>query len=333
MAGKIGKTGKRILSVLFHLAVLVGMVVLYDAGNLLVKKYRGEKDAEKEEQKKEQADSNKSEGFDFAAGKMPSKADPDLEQAVAKNADGYLFRNDTPLPPHLKVTVRESRKVGGKGISKDVSVTTEYESVGKVMRITLRDLSGSREAVSDLKGKPVDFKLVGNAWKAVSSKDAAVSKEGAKLEPEIHAIRSENGLVPRQSWIGNGRVKPGRKFELKGASLDIVLAGARSGTVQFSFIGPETVGGHPCGAFAISGNVVRDRREGGASRTTTESLKIESGKVLLSMLYPVVMGSDLNGDLTLETREGDKLVSSNQGSVALQTRRDWKAVISKPKGN
>jgi len=326
MAGKLGKSSKQILSVGFHLVVLCLMVITYDAGNMLVKKLRGEKQPED----KEKAEAADSKGFDFASGKPSPKTDPGLAKYVDKSAGGYVFRTDIPFPAHLKVISRESREVKiDKSAKKDTSAT-EYEQSGKVIRFTLREISGNGGADAAVKGKPMDFRMDGNIWKVIPSKDPVVLNRGTELEPDIPGLRLKNGLTPRLSWFGKERIKAGQKQELKDTALNLVFDDAGKGTVQLTFIGPESVHGHPCGAFGISGNIVKDGKADGKGRVVTESLKIKKGKILLSILYPVVLGSDVEGELTSEASEGGKVVSRTQGSMVMKTRREWKAIAAQP---
>ena len=150
MAGKLNKSTKQILSVLFHLVVLVCMVLLYDTGVLVGKKL-GWIEVPKKEGEANHLDFMEHEET------LSTEIDPELRKLVKKEGESYVFRRDLKAPPHLKVVVTEVskyKKVRVAGISEfhDGSATIslredevmEYEMAGRAVRVTMRNKSKQR---------------------------------------------------------------------------------------------------------------------------------------------------------------------------------------------
>lgn len=70
--------------------------------------------------------------------------------------------------------------------------------------------------------------------------------------------------------------------------------------------------------------------ENAQGQTTGGEATIDKGRIWCSLLYPIVLRSDLDLIVSIQTREGAKLINQMQGSMRETSHRDWKAVTAKP---
>lgn len=359
------KSHKKLLSILFHLAVLGCMVVAYDAGRVIAKKFGWieSKDIvevteidlmEKEEQ-------------------LSTEIDPDLAKLVGKSENGFAFRRDIPFPPHIKVIATEVTKfrkvrMAGKSDfgegSMELSIRNddvmEYEMAGGAVRFTMKEKASERvpspaERIARLKkieealkrkekppetrerivdnfvGKAVQFNYANREWKAVPTKQFATMAWGKELEGKVAGELVRNSLMPRSRWFGKDRMKIGDVTNISDASLNLVFDDAANGKLEMKLKGMEGVHGHPCAVFEVTGTLVLKETTNKQSQTTNGEVTIEKGRIWCSLIYPIVLRMDLDTIQSLETREGGKVVLQVQGAVEERIHRDWKAVTAKPK--
>ena len=361
MAKPLKKSTKQLLSVGFHLAILGGMVALYDGSKFLGREL-GWID-------KNGAGEIVDVNVDDLA--LSTNIDPKLAKLIDKNEAGYLFKRDMKFPPHLKVIATERRKiVDGRVVGKTLFgpmepgrmsfknvETTEFEMAGKSVRITKRkDLTEriltaeellkkkeEQEAlkkedkplppdkdsiVGNLQGKAVQFARQGREWKALKSRQFATAAWGKKLEGKVGEMLAEYGLVPRARWFGEKRIKEGDVLKLKNETLSLIFDKVREGNVEMVFVGEEGVHGHPCGVFEIKGTIVPDESVNDLGQTQNSEVSIESGKVWLSLLYPVVMRIQAETIETTERKENGQSVYKLQGPVEWDSHLDWGAVVA-----
>ncbi|MGJ8644568.1 MAG: hypothetical protein ACSHX9_14250 [Luteolibacter sp.] len=356
MAGKIGKSGKQILSVLFHLAVLGGMVVTYDLGMGLARKL-GWLDDGGVTQKIE---------VDIMAmeEKLSTDIDPELEKLVDVTVDGYLFRRDIPFPPHIKVIttqvtkLKKVRFVGKSQFGEDSMVIStrsgevmEYEMAGRNARFTMRENATERQIspteqlaklkaiaeaekagepppadndriVNRLVGKAVQFSYDGIAWKVQPSKEFSTMAWGKDLEGKVTSQLQANGLLARARWFGKDRMSSGSETNLSGKSMDLVFDEGEQGKLKMVFKGMEGVHGHPCGVFEVKGSLVYEKTDAEGNVVKGEET-VERGKVWCSLLYPMVLRIDLDRVISVKTREKGKLIGRHQGDASLNLQREW----------
>ncbi len=357
----MSKSAKQILSVLFHLVVLGCMVLIYDAGALIVQKIRSIQVPENVGDFMEHEET------------LSTVIYPELQKLVVKKDDGYLFRTDIAFPPHLKVVVTDVTKFRDVNMAKrigDESVQTklnarlenvmEYEMAGKSVRFTqiqdikrrkapdeeqMAKLKAAEEAAAAgeeppedpdqqiglLVGKAVQFNFDGIDWKAVPTKEFKTMAWGKTLEPDVTSTLVYNGLKPRAKWFGVKPLPIGHKLKLAGESLNLVFENAAKGSLEMEFKSVEGVHGHPCAVFDVSGSIElkTDTDEQGQPVDGEET--IESGRVWFSLLYPVVMRSELHKVVSYDTRKNGKLVAQFQGKAEDYLHRDWKAVSPQSK--
>ncbi len=364
MAGTLNKSTKQILSVLFHLAVLGCMVLIYDAGKAMAVKLGIIEMAEKKAGEGDSSLVNFMEEEEV----LDTTVDPSLAKLISKNEEGYLFRSDIPFPPHLKVIVTEVTKFKKVRIAKRVGAQTsqmelssrsdkvmEYEMAGKAVRFTkvkevnerklpdwerLDRLKAIAEAekngteppeardrvVDPLQGKAVQFNYKGKAWKAIPTKEFKTMAWGRGLEDEVENILMVNGLKPKPRWFGSKRIPIGHKVRLSGPSLDLFFVTAAKGHLDMEFKAVEGVHGHPCAVFEVTGATELKPGTDDEGRATSGEETIEKGRIWFSLLYPVVLRADLDMIVSYDTREKGKLVGQFQGKSTLRVHSDWKAV-------
>ncbi len=366
MAGTLNKSTKQILSFLFHLAVLGGMVLLYDAGKAVAVKLGFIEMVEKK------ADGEGSSLVNFMEEEKPLETaiDPALAKLVSKNKEGYLFRADIPFPPHLKVIVTEVTKLKkvrmAQRIGKETARTElttrddkvmEYEMAGKAVRFTkakqvserklsdlerLQRLEAIAKAKEDgseppetrdrkidpLEGKAVQFNYDGKAWKAIPTKEFKTMAWGRGEEDRVAETLISNGLQPKPRWFGSKRIPLGHKVRLSGSSLDIVFEDVAKGHLDMEFKAVEGVHGHPCAAFDVTGSVELKPGTDDQGRATSGEATIEKGRIWFSLLYPVVLRMDLDRIVSYETRDKGQLIAQIQGKTSERIHSDWNAVTA-----
>lgn len=364
MAGKIGKSGKQFLSVLFHLAVLGGMVMTYDLSRGLAAKL-GWIDGGSSSQKVEVDIMTKEE-------ELGTEIDPELQKLVDVSVDGYLFRRDIPFPPHIKVVATEVTKLkkvrfagksqfgeGSMVLSTRTDNVMEYEMAGRTARFTMKESSTERlispseklaklEAIAEAKkngkapppdkdkivnrlvGKAVQFNYDGKAWKVQQSKEFSTMAWGKELEGQVTSQLQANGLLSRARWFGKDRMSLGSKTKLSGKSLDLVLDDGEQGELEMVFKGMEGVHGHPCGVFEVKGSLNFEKIDAEGNTVKGEET-VEGGKIWCSLLYPIVLRTDLDLIISHETRATGKLIGQQQGDVSVKRHREWKPVMREQK--
>lgn len=365
MARKLKKSTTQFLSVLFHLVVLAGMVMLYDAGKGLATKLGFLGGASKEAAESSLLD------FSEKEEELGTEIDPELAKYVAKSKDGYLLRTDGPFPTHLKAIVtkvvrfddvRMAQRVGGEAVNTKLTTRTEevmeYEIAGNAVRFTKRqDLNQRKKSaaerverlkvieeakekgvdpppdpdkvVGDLVGKAVQFDLKNGKWKLKPTGEFKTMAWGTELEDDVAEILVNNGLRPKKSWFGNSRIPIGHKLKLSGSSLGIVFDDVSKGHLDMEFSGVEGVHGHPCAAFDVSGALVLEETEDAEGRKMRGEETVESGRIWFSLLYPVVLRVDLDLIVSHEVRDKGKLVQQFQGKASNHVHVDWKPVTAK----
>ncbi|MEO5716697.1 MAG: hypothetical protein ABIT37_24675 [Luteolibacter sp.] len=281
-----------------------------------------------------------------------SKPDAGLQKLVDQTPEGVIFRKDLPFPNHIEVltTLREEMSVRSYRTSaiehhaEDVKgtkiVITKLERAGDQVRYSLEQSSfaapqpeGSnapKQAVKDqLKqvapaGKPMIYQKSGRAWQGSGSdgfRAAALSKQ---LSPVFELLLVENALAPRTLWLGKRRFKAGDKVPVAESSLPMLLTGKATGSFNLTFEKTEAVDGHPCGVFAVTGDFSRKQFPDFEGTLTDQDVTIESGKIWLSLLYPIVLRQELDTIQTTKTGGQGGTSERGQGKVKVTLERSWK---------
>ncbi len=275
-----------------------------------------------------------------------STPDAALQKLVDQTPEGVIFRKDLPFPPQLEVkvtrveemAVRASESSAIEKSTKQVKGTrTEiYRIEGSANQLRYVNLestfidSGTEEAKQVVihqaakESKPLVFVKSGNAWKSAGAdfRSATLSKT---LSPVFETLLVENALTPRALWFGKQRFKVGESLTVSGTSMPMLFAGKPSGSCVITLESFEAVGGHPCGVFKVTGDYSRKQFPGFGGVLTDEDVTIQSGRLWLSLIYPLVLREEAETIQTLSSGGSGNLASRSQGTVKVSVVREWKA--------
>jgi hypothetical protein len=359
------KSQKQLLSFLFHIVVLVCMVVTYDAGKGLAQKLgwieSGEENPESTEIDLMAEEEQMSTEIDPVLAKLvKSKGDsyvfrrdlafPPHLKVVSTRVTKYKKVRSAGKSEFgegsMELSVREDEMMeyemaGGsvrftmkENVSEKVPTAAERAAKLKAIKEALEKKQSPpeiRERIMDpLIGQMVQFTYDGKSWKAVPTKLFKTMAWGRGLEGEIGGLLVENSLLPRPRWFGTNPMKVGELTKLAGKSMDLVLDGKGDGSLELVLKGMEGVHGHPCAVFEVSGSYIEKPSENERGETVGGEVAVDKGRIWCSLLFPLVLRSDLDLIVSYETREGSKVVHQLQGAVNEKTHRDWKAVTKAP---
>ena len=288
------------------------------------------------------------------AGSTADKADDELRKLVDQTNEGVIFRKDLPFPAKIEVRVTRRSELAGRFFqssaiekrSEAVNGTrtqiSKLERAGDQIRHTLEksDFSapdagdpdaGKKPADNPLQPnapqetpKPVTFRKSGGTWKtndADGFHSAALAKQ---LGPVLDQLLIEDGLSPKPVWFSKRRVKQREKLTISGDSLSMLFAGNVKGTVSITLDSFESVGGHPCGVFLISGDYSRKQFPDFDGTFTDEEVTIQSGKLWLSLIHPLVLREELDTIRTFKSGGQGGMVGRGQGTAKISVTREWK---------
>ena len=178
-------------------------------------------------------------------------------------------------------------------------------------------------SIKELSGGKIGFAHDGKSWKATHSNEFKLAVWGRNLEPHMGVICADAGVLPRPYWLGKRRLKPGDTVPLSGTALTLLLGEGATGTLDLKLESFEPSGGHPCGVFSVSGSYRATAVPGPDGEVVDEDVSISSGKLWLSLVYPVVMREQLETIQTLSTGARSGHSTHIQGSVAVAVTRTW----------
>ncbi|MBX3743211.1 MAG: hypothetical protein KF712_19655 [Akkermansiaceae bacterium] len=270
--------------------------------------------------------------------------DADLQPLVDHTAEGYLFRKDLPFPSHLTVRVVEKSRIkgryfessllgsGGVPISGEFENRRELELRSGMISVTSRDRTFIPDNLPEgkdpeeakkvvRKGAKKDFVRKDGKWTPSGTARDFSSMVAAGTDPGQGF--SDDCIMPRPFWFGKKRLQSGDEVVLSGPHLAMVGFQGATGEIRLKFIGPEAVGGHPCGAFSLSG-LVDSAGSGLLGDDVKEGrISISSGKLWFSLIHPVVLKEEWDAVITAKSGDGKSLSSQLQGSAAMRVEREW----------
>lgn len=274
-------------------------------------------------------------------------ADPELLKQVDQTAEGYLFRKDLPFPARLDVKTTRTLEIDGRTFESSVlgstatvlkgtrTTVTKLEKSANQVRYTLLEStfaepvtegSGNKEPVVRQlapPAKPRTFQKSGKVWTSADTegfKAAALSKQ---LTPVFDQLLEDNALVARSLWFGKHRIPIGGEVTVTAETLPMLLTGQAKGSFKLKLESIGAVGGQPCGIFSITGNYSRKQLPDFEGDLTDEDVTIQSGKVWLSLLHPLVLKEELDTIQTFKTGSRDNPSSRTQGSVKVSITKEW----------
>lgn len=292
------------------------------------------------------------------SGPAPAKGSPGgpvdqaLEAQIDRTPEGVKFRKDLPFPPTLNVREKERmenisvRFTRQSALGKEASFrdgTDEsvhvWKREGDRLTLTIErqafiptplPAKGKEAPVqpaaveSEANGLSAAFRLTGGKWKTEGrSADFKRMVWLEQVEPAIGSMASDAGALPSGFWFGKTRFKEGSAVSLTGDGLKLLFRDAQSGKLDLVFEGVDGIDGHPCGRFSVRGICTQRNllREDG--RRASCEYMIDSGKVWLSLLHPVVLRKEMDAAITMSGDEGGASVRM-QGSVKMTSTVEWK---------
>jgi hypothetical protein len=283
---------------------------------------------------------------------MTAKVDEELQKLVDQNSDGTIFRKDLPFPSQLEVhtTCRQEMDVRFS----ESSIVGDQLEVRKGVQLTITRLKGTAQKVcytleqssftlpppEQPEGakkqqpapvpqmaplpKPVTFRKTGQTWQSDDPDDFYAIVLVKKLSPVFGQLLIENALAPRKMWFGKKRLKVGASIPVTADDLPMLLMGNAKGSFNLKLESFEPVEGHPCGVFAVTGDYRRTQAPDFGGKVIDEDVTIQSGKIWLSLIYPVILKEELDTIQTYKSGTPDGLVSRGQGAIKVSVTRAWK---------
>lgn len=275
--------------------------------------------------------------------------DPELQKLVDQTADGVIFRKDLPLPAKFEVKITEVEEISGRfthssalgrqaTVLKGTTTTvTKLEREGDVVRYALEQ-STMTEPVpkgSDESKKPVvtqlappsktrTFKKSDGVWRSGDGGDFGTAALAQLISPVFDQLLVDNTLALRPLWFGKKRFKIGDTLTVSEQSLPMLLAGNAKGSLNLTLVAIEPVKGHPCGVFSITGNYSQKRVPSFDGSITDFEITVQSGKVWLSLIYPLVLKEEADTIMTIRSGGQGNATINGQGSNKSSIVREWK---------
>jgi hypothetical protein len=286
--------------------------------------------------------------------------DPALQANVDSAGGTYRFRKDLPFPPAISIRMttriefQNGRLFQQSALGKQaVPLNATIESVSRLEvspeRVTLteekaphvvmeRNKDGKPgdpppspvEAGSqELDGKVVSFDKVGEGWKMARSngtQDFKCAMWGQSIERHLDNLLRDAGGLPSKMWFAaRGRLAPGGVVNLRGDEVNMIGDGLATGKLKLVFESVGALNGHPCGIFQISGEVSEKSAPSFDGTLQDSESSITSGRVWLSLLYPVVLKQDLQMVLSTAVGQRSGAMMRTEGAVHATTELEWTA--------
>lgn len=277
-------------------------------------------------------------------------ADPELASLVDQTEEGVIFRTDLPFPSRLEVTTVQRMVIDGRSFENSElgqNVTsmkgtrkfvTKVERAGDQVRYTMSEATFTLPVSSENKNSKPDvaqllspsgprlFTKKGGKWSAEESRDFRTAVISREILPVFDELLEDCAAAPRGLWLGRKRIKPGTEFNVSKDNLGMLVSGKVKGNLKLTFLSIGSVHGHPCGVLSVSGEYYRDGFSDFEGRVMNEDVAVKSGKIWLSLLYPIVLKEELETVRTMKTGSDGNLSSRIQGSVKASVVREWKAI-------
>jgi len=286
-------------------------------------------------------------------GEDNSKADPELKKLVDQTTEGVIFRKDLPFPTQLEVRSIRSQKWSGRIFlesaierkSETLQGTrisnSKLERAGNKVRHTIEETGFSTPSAEDSENakqiltdpfkaissgsKSNTFLKQGDTWRADPPNDFRSASLIRDLAPSFDALLAENALAPRPLWFSDKkRFKPGDQLTVAGVSLPMLVTGDASGSLTLTLGSFESVDGHPCAVFSVTGDYSRKQFPDFEGVFTDEEVTIESGKLWLSLIHPLILREELQTVQTIKSGSSGAQTTRGQGSIQVSVKRTWK---------
>jgi|GEM_PF-6065307 len=302
------------------------------------------------------------------ADELGGSADPALAGLVRRSDAGLMLRKDLPLPTSFKVNWERWDEVTS---AHRVTYGTEPGRPSEAVRESIAErkflskaafqrLTPDRYTLTipslvapappkkgetlppmpvmaageQLAGSTVTLLRNHGAWsvaKPTGSVDFKALNWGDNLTPQFDALLRRSNLTTSPRWLADPLV-PGKQITLSGADTAILLGSPAAGNLVLVYEGEQSLGGHPCAAFSITGRYQTEAALHWHGGYESEEMVVESGQVYLSTLYPLVVGVDLNGVLSQSTWTAPGGKGKPSATLQGRTQRKVRAIPEFPQG-
>jgi hypothetical protein len=278
-----------------------------------------------------------------------TKADPELQKLVDHSPEGTLFRKDLPFPNNISVKINQRSEVSGRFSQKSelgsqvdvlkgtITTTTKVERSGDRVSYTMLESIFTEPVIEGEASKdkpapkvletpsaPYEFVKSGSTWKSAIPTDFRIVSRAQAIAPFFDQLLIENALAPRKLWFGKKRFKIGEEMLIADDFMPVLIPGKVAGKLKLKLEALEAVHGHPCGVFSVSGNFTRKQFPSFSGVVTNEDVTVESGKLWLSLLYPLVLREELQMIQSANSGGQGGLSTSGSGSAKVSVIREWK---------
>lgn len=276
-------------------------------------------------------------------------ADPALQKLVDQTPEGVIFRKDLPFPRQLEVKTTRLQELAGRFVETSAiesqvrnlkgteTTVTQLERAGDQVRYTLEQsiftepvkVNADKEAKPEVRelappSKPCTYKKSGSTWKADNSQGFRAVALSKQLSPMFEQLLIENALAPRPLWFAKRRLQIGDQITVAATTLAMLMSGDAKGSFTLTLKSFEAVKGHPCGVFAVSGDFKYKQFPDFEGNFSDKEVTIQSGKLWLSLIYPLVLKEETDCIQTLRTGGQGGLTIRGQGSAKITVIREWK---------
>ncbi len=292
-----------------------------------------------------------------------TKPDPELLKLVDETPEGVIFRKDLPFPTKITVKVTHREEYSGRysQISElgkqatpligTLSNTTQLTRNGNRVTFTFIDFKFIKpedknkapepaKVINPKKPVALDpaetpapapppqehvFIKSGSTWRPDDTTDFATAALAQQLSPVFQQILIDNALASRTEWFGKHRIKLGETLTLSGAALAMLIPGDATGKLTLKLDSIAAVSGHPCGVFSYSGSYKRKQFPDLQGNLTDQEITIQSGKIWLSLLHPLVLRMEADTIQTTKSGGHGGLATHGQGASKVSNIIEWKS--------
>lgn len=278
------------------------------------------------------------------------EVNPSLAAEVSRDADGVSFRRDLAYPgeisgrlrisrAHDRVRVVERSEIGTEKSVWSHTLETEVvfgkrpgrfqvtlEKAGRKLLPEQEEDAALPASSSELEGESLEFLLTDAGWGLAKGSGREFRKAiwADALAGEIPYLMVETGAHPRAQWFSSSRRwKPGDRVVLTGNSIKMIYTADVTGRIELVFEGEEAVGGHPCGVFALSGDLDVRGEVDFLGKTRDVEVSIGEGRIWASLLYPVLLREEYETVQSIKAGGGGGLETQLQGAIKIVKSRSW----------
>jgi hypothetical protein len=287
-----------------------------------------------------------------AASATEEPVDPELAKLVDRNDEGAVFRKDLPFPSRigvnqtttsdLQMRVFESSAIERRSSNVNGRMTgiEKIERHGDHIRHSRAEMRLTDPTAKDAEGKPKVlaenplgtpgpgpqrvFHRRNGKWEADAGSGFAVTAQSKDLAPVLDTLLQEHGLAPRPQWFAKRRLRIGDELTLTGDTMPVLIGGGAKGALKLKLESFDAVSGHPCGVFTVTGDYSRRQFPSFDGVFTDEDVTIQSGKVWLSLIHPLVIRWEADTIRTTKTGTKGGQITQSQGTAKITLVREWK---------